>query len=78
MLLQDHAEPRPQRLQVEAVDVLAVDCDVPAVGLQHAQQTHNGCGLSASSAPHDSDLFSGTDVEGDLLEHIFQLRPIAH
>ncbi len=78
MLLQNHTEPRPQRLQIAGVNVGSVDGDCSAVGLQQAQQTHYGGGFTAARAAHDSDLFSGSDVEGNSLEYILQLRPIAH
>lgn len=78
MLLQNHAEPRPQRLQIARVDVCSVDGDAPAVRLQHAQQTHYGRRLSASRAAHDSDLFSRLNFESDFFEDVLQFRAIAH
>ena len=78
MLLQNHAEPRAQRLQIAGVNVGPVDGDCPAVGLQQAEQTHYGGGLTTARAAHDSDLLSGSDFEGDSLEYVLQLRSIAH
>ena len=78
MLLQNHAEPRAQRLQIAGVNVGPVDGDCSAVGLQQTEQTHYGGGLTAARAAHDSDLLSGSDVEGDSLEYVLQLRSIAH
>jgi hypothetical protein len=78
VLLQDHAEPCPQRLQIARVDVCSVDGDAPAVRLQHAQQTHYGRRLSASRAAHDSDLFSRLNFESDFFEDVLQFRAIPY
>jgi hypothetical protein len=78
VLLQNHAEPRAQRLQIAGVNVGPVDGNFSAVGLQQTEQTHYSGGLTAARAAHDSDLLSGSNVEGDSLEYVLQLRPIAH
>lgn len=78
MFLKDDAEACSQGLQIEGVDVYAVNTDGSLVDLQDAHETENSGGLAAASPTHHTDLLAFVHLHGDSPQDLVQFGTVAH
>ena len=68
-LLQHQGDLPPERRQPDPAQVVAVDGDAPALGIEEAQHEPGQGALARPGPPHDGHVLAGGDAQVDVAEH---------
>ena len=76
--LWDKRQPAAQLLKRDLCQVLPINNDSPAGGLHNPEQRAHQSGLAAACPPHNANLLTRCDTQGQALQYQIQVLPIPH